>query len=91
MKTTGNTTNNNYKPQQATLDELISSWDANGYAIEDRGNGSANNPDVLLEYDDAAREAYGHIVLKLNHDLYISDWQNPNTNGEYDYRIIYPL
>lgn len=76
-----------------TLDELITDYGANAYAIEDRGSGSANDPDVLLLYDNDVKAAYGDIEMYYDGDrwIWISDWQNPNTRGEYDYRLIFPL
>jgi len=73
-----------------TLDKLINEYSANAYAIEDRGNGAANDPERLLEYDECAKEDYGNIILtETSGDVWMSEWQNPNTRGEYDFRIIY--
>ncbi len=75
-----------------TLNELMNEYGANTYAIEDRGGGAANSLDVLLPYDEGAKEAYGEIEMTFDGwYLWISAWQNPNTNGEYDYRVIFSI
>jgi hypothetical protein len=73
-----------------TLDDLMYRYGSNAYAIEDRGNGAANEPERLLAYDEYAKEDYGDIILsETSHDVWISKWQNPNTRGEHDFRIIF--
>jgi hypothetical protein len=74
-----------------SIDDLMDEFGSNVYAIEDRGSGSANDPNVLLLYDEDAKLAVGELELTFDGHRWISTWQNPNTRGEYDYRIIFPL
>jgi hypothetical protein len=79
------------QPEHPTLDQLMIAYDANAYYYEDRGSGSANDGDQPLEYDKEAQASYGALkMIPLPNDGgWASEWQKPNTHGEYDFRVIF--